>query len=275
MAPEALVCRPSPKSDVFSLAATLFHLLSGFPPFSEDQHQNLIEASAGRVRTLPTASAIPAPVQDTIRAGLLPNAEHRPELDAFKTRLADAWSQVLAQNLLRRARSLPHTVSLTVSVFRHQESQSALQLIRVFESSQDHGPTNLPEISVRTGDELLFKIAVGAKGHLAVLDFGSSGQMQVFKLKAERAGGLIQPGKSVCQALRLTGPPGIDRFAVVWSRDPMDWGADAWRRCLAGSNHLQQPPNELNRDAQMLGPPVVTTPSSALTCVAFAISHGT
>lgn len=72
--------RPSPASDVYSLASTMFTLMDGLPPFGLDQIDTL---SVLLIRILhdpvrPLRRGVPAPVERVIRQGLAKDPARRP-----------------------------------------------------------------------------------------------------------------------------------------------------------------------------------------------------
>jgi serine/threonine protein kinase len=92
MAPEALRGQATEASDVYGLAATLFHLTTGELPFPALAHE---EADASASRGLPPADdrfrRVPQRLEGIIRAGLAPAQADRPSMQTF----ADALAAIL------------------------------------------------------------------------------------------------------------------------------------------------------------------------------------
>ena len=273
MAPEALVGRPLLKSDVFSLAATIFHLISGSPPFASDQTQNLIQASARQAMILPPMDSIPRPVRDVLCAGLEPDPSVRPTVNEFNTSLGHAYSQVLAEDLFEHVRDMSCTVSLRVSVFLQSRTEPNPTPLADFQAPQDCRSSAFPAINARTGDQLLLDISADVGGYLTLLNFGSSGRLQVAALKRQGSTGLVRPGQRYRQSLCLKGVPGTDRFAIIWSRKPVDSDIEAWRKWLASSHDAREFPLEPNRDVELMGCPEIASPRDSFAWIVFAVSH--
>ncbi len=119
-APEAWRGEVAARSDVFSLAAILFHLVSGRAPVVGDSPSDWMQAAAGgeRPRLRDVRPELPRGLEDAIAAGLAPRARERPASagaliaqvrDALERReevrsaVADARRRIAARPLLERA----------------------------------------------------------------------------------------------------------------------------------------------------------------------------
>lgn len=94
-APEVLRGRAEPRSDVFSLTATLFFLLLGAPPFCSDDRDTSLASAAHGLPPLPQLEWFPRPLVDLLCAGLAPAAADRPQLHEFERRLRNLPQEVL------------------------------------------------------------------------------------------------------------------------------------------------------------------------------------
>ena len=89
MAPEAFDGRVSPSLDVYSLAATFFHLVTGSQPFPSSRIADLkSEIRRGLPDPDPRCVGLPEPLERIIRAGLTADPERRPGLKEFVSDVA-------------------------------------------------------------------------------------------------------------------------------------------------------------------------------------------
>ena len=113
MAPEALDGRVSPSLDVYSLAATFFHLVTGSAPFPGVKLAGLQDQiRRGLPDPDPRCTDLPEPLERIIRAGLAADVELRPSLKDFVSRLRGTLNQLIVDSFTmshRPASSLPST----------------------------------------------------------------------------------------------------------------------------------------------------------------------
>jgi serine/threonine protein kinase len=228
-AAEVLEGKPSLASDVFALAATLHHLLTGRPPFATDDiAESLKQARAGLPQPPPALSAFPRPVEELIRAGLEPEPRRRPTVDEFRTRLRGVPQEVLADELRRLARSAECTVRLDVTVSVADKTDKIFRPVLTC-SNRDPGATTA---RARTGQLLRYETSADTDGHLTVLGLDSSGDLTVL-LPNERARDTELPvGKTQRLTVEVTPPRGTDHTAVIWTRVPWALPAEKWRQWI-------------------------------------------
>jgi len=107
MAPETYDGQVSPALDVYSLASTLFHLVTGSHPFHGTRISDLKEQIArGLPDPDPRCRELPEPLERVIRAGLTPSPDRRPGLREFVATLRGSLNQLMADTL-----SLPNGVA--------------------------------------------------------------------------------------------------------------------------------------------------------------------
>ena len=100
MAPEALAGRLTAATDVYSLAATLFHLATGHRPFpGPDAADFLHQIAQGLPVPDPRCRSLPEPLEQIIRAGLAADPDRRPTLKDFVATLRGALNQLIADTL--------------------------------------------------------------------------------------------------------------------------------------------------------------------------------
>jgi serine/threonine protein kinase len=99
MAPEALDGRVLPSLDVYSLAATLFHLVTGSPPFRSVKLADLKQQiHCGLPDVDARCIGLPEPLEQIIRSGLTADFEQRPSLSDFVSRLRGTLNQLMADS---------------------------------------------------------------------------------------------------------------------------------------------------------------------------------
>src|SRR5262249_19878529 len=100
MAPEAFDGRASPAVDVYGLAASLFWLTTGSPPFPARDLPELRRLSEqGLPCDDPRCAGMPEALEQAVRAALAARPERRPSLPEFVKGLRGALNQLLADTL--------------------------------------------------------------------------------------------------------------------------------------------------------------------------------
>src|SRR5262249_22253295 len=169
LAPELLEEPASVKSDVFALAATLYHLLTGAPRFdAKDPYASLVQARAGLPRPLPALDGQPAGVEEVLRAGLEPDPRRRPDPDAFLAELRHVRVLGLVKVMVRNAQNTACPVRLDVTVSTADAGDKVYR-----EQLRCRGGEPARVVRCRTGDLLRVEAAADADGYLTVLNFSS------------------------------------------------------------------------------------------------------
>jgi serine/threonine protein kinase len=227
IAPELDGGAASPRSDVFSLAATLFCLIAGRAPFAAgDVLTSIEQARVGLRRPVTGLERVPRAIEEVILVGLEPQPDRRIDLDTFTARLRGAHLQALADKLLEMSRRSASPVHLRVSVAAAKETDLVFRPIpaetRTEEPTRDRSyvPEPAPVFTVPTGNLLRFEITADADGYLTVLNLGSSGVLKVIFPNPLARDNRIRAGQAHRLTVKLTPPPGIDRAAVIWTRHP-------------------------------------------------------
>ncbi len=120
MAPEAFEGRVTPALDVYSLAATLFHLITGELPFEAGPIPGLVyQIRQGLPDPDSRCKGMPEPLERLIRDGLAADPQRRPELKDFISTLRSSLNQLLADSLVPQGaqgqRPAPVNIKLVVS----------------------------------------------------------------------------------------------------------------------------------------------------------------
>jgi serine/threonine protein kinase len=242
VAPELLRGPATAKSDVFSLAATLFYLLTGRAPFESSRIMaNLSEAAAGLAEPVSLLAHLPQAVQRTLLAALAPAVDEWLDLPGFLLALRTAELPALAESAsatdidsqridLAFLRKMPSAAAQAV-----QPSSAA-----AYPSLQAAGcEPDTPIVEVATGDVLIVKVRCLETGYLTVLNLGSAGDLNLLYPGETAAPQRLAAGKQVELELLISPPPGLDRLVFVWTADPPERTLDQWREWLAGISPLE------------------------------------
>jgi hypothetical protein len=241
MAPEVGQRRgASPRSDVYSLAASLLHLVTGRPPipalFVDDggSSQDIVGPTAAAAVHSAHAAPVPAwvvwpadvpkEVRAIIEAGMEPDPERRVDLPQFLGRLREARWQRLAEEVLRHQPGEPARVRLQAAV--------AVASADTPDSFTSLSPQELPRLRLRTGDLVRIESAALADGYQTVLLLGSSGALEVVLPRPNAEVNFFAAGQPHRLLLRLTPPQGRERVLVVWSRSNIRRSVHEWQRWL-------------------------------------------
>jgi hypothetical protein len=240
IAPEVADGVADVKSDVFSLAATLFCLVSGRRPFdADDLVTSLRQAKAGLLRPVPALRHVPAAVEEVILAGLEPVPENRIDLPTFIDRLRGAHLQALADQLRKASARSP--VRLNVSVWTAKEPDLVFQPAEFQrQPAEPHRSMECfsepsPSVFVQTGDLVRFEVIADASGFLTVLNLGSAGDLTVVLPNSRARDNRVYAGVPHRVTVKMTPPPGTDRAAFIWTRQPDRLTPEQWSRRIEGS----------------------------------------
>jgi hypothetical protein len=277
IAPELDGGSASAKSDVFSLGATLFRLVTGRAPFPTANWMASVSAALAGLSDLAGLERVPGAVRDVIVCGLRPEPAQRPDLAEFSARLRGAHLQGLADKLAQAARGTAVRVHVSVSaadegelVFRPVPCQVARS-----EPAKDRNmvPEPAPVAAVRTGQLVRLEVAADADGYLTVLNLGSSGQLRVLFPNPVALDNRIRPGRPHTLTVKLTPPPGTDRAAVIWTRLPSALSLAEWRQCIEAGKPAVLPPPESSRGMDLVLHQAGEQPADAWTAAVVAIAH--
>jgi serine/threonine protein kinase len=228
MAPEVFEGIVSPVQDVYSLAATLFCLVTGDLPFPTRDVGLLRDA---QLLGLPEPDArckgIPEPLERLIRAGLAAAPERRPCLNEFVSTLRRLLNQLLTDSLIQ-ARAAG-TVDLRIMLSRQAESGVFLPLGATYiaPSLEVRDMKAIPPppevVTVRSGDRVRIEVAADRPGYVTVYNVGPTGNLNLLfpgKLAGDPARSRIQAGRPLqVMNVEVTPPAGSERLFAVWTRE--------------------------------------------------------
>ena len=266
MAPEALEGQVSPSLDVYSLAATLFHLVTGSEPFPSAQIATLRdEIGRGLPDPDPRCAGLPEPLERIIREGLAADPERRLGLMDFVSRLRGALNQLIVDSFAmgyRPSSSIPSTeltpgaprkppggpttepepfkpapLDLRVIVSRHAGPHHFVP-VAATHPQQPSGrltrdmkkvPPSPDRVRLRTGDRVRVEVSASRSGFLTVFNVGPTGTLNLLYPEADSrnpAGQIAANQPLHIVDVEMTPPTGRERLFAVWTLQPLSLRLD-------------------------------------------------
>jgi serine/threonine protein kinase len=233
MAPEAFEGELSPKLDVYSLAATLFHLVTGTPPFAGLTTGELLGSIGQGLPSLDTrCQGMPAALEQVLRSGLSADRQRRPEVKEFIATLRGALNQLLADSftLSTAADQSLGPVNLRLTVSRqvgpnHFQPVAANQApVAGLKRNMKKVPRPPEQVCLRTGDRVRIELTTDRTGYVTVFNIGPTGDLNLLFPDEPQSGGA--PPVRANQPLHvldveLEPPIGRERLFALWSRQPL------------------------------------------------------
>lgn len=244
MAPDAYLAQPCPEHDVYSLAATLFCLITGVPPFPGKNSEEIRPQSlAGLPTPDPRCAGLPEPIERLIRAGLSADPTRRPTLPAFVTALRGELNRLMADAISTpvpaplSAATTPASLRLSVS----HAGRAAVAERPVAPRTRDikRVPPPPPRVMLRTGDAIEIEVACDQNGFLTVFNIGPTGNLDLLYPETPPQAG-DPPNARAGVPVRIDGlivsePAGRERVFAVWSRTPLPLTPESLRSLAAES----------------------------------------
>ncbi len=238
MAPEAYDGKVSPSLDVYGLAATLFHLVTGFQPFLGTQ---ISDYKAQIAMGLPDPDSrclgLPAPLERVIRAGLRSSPDQRPNLREFVDSLRGSLNQLLADTLSTpQGEARPHkpaalrlNVSRRVNSGRYEHVAATHPRPDRLTRDMKRVPKSPDQVSLRTRDHVRIEAIADRAGYLTVFNVGPTGHLNLLypdpqsadssaPIEAQRTLNILD--------VEMTPPSGQERLFAVWTRQPLSLHLD-------------------------------------------------
>jgi serine/threonine protein kinase len=235
MPPEAFFARATAASDVYSLAASLFHLMTGDVPFQGanwDEQINLIEQ--GLANSDERWKHIPEQLEEVIRSGLAADEHRRPQLREFTVALRSALNQSLADSLIlpTKAEVEPSSVSLRLSVSRIGDDgsckpvEAAQRKVAGVSRDVKRVPRRPDHVALRTGDRVRIELIADHEGYVTVFNLGPTGNLNLLypvDLATSRRTPDVTPNRPlvIVDDVEVTPPAGRERLFALWSRVPL------------------------------------------------------
>lgn len=232
MAAEAFEGQVSPALDVYSLAATLYRLVTGELPFANAPVPNLVyQKLQGLPDPDPRCRAIPETLERVIRAGLEGKPRDRPSMHDFVTTLRGSLNRLLADVLVKPrvdARSkAPMKLRLLVS--RHIEADIYEPVATTKPASRGASrdmkmvPRVPEQCSVRTGERVRIEVIADKVGYVTVFNIGPTGNLNLlYPDDPTVAPTPIQENRPLHVVdVEMMPPVGRERVFAVWSKEPL------------------------------------------------------
>jgi hypothetical protein len=228
MAPEALRGRGGLAADVYGLAATLFHLVTGEPPFAAPTWQELAaRAARGLPDPDPRCAVMPARLERVIRAALAADPDRRSGLGEFTTALRGCLNQLLADSLVPPPGAAAGP-ALRLTVTRRGIDGSYVPLAAAqrelprLTRNLEVVPSEPEGVVLRTGDRVRIEVSADYDGYLTVFNVGPTGDLTLLYPATQGAAPAVPANQPVVIGEVLAKPPsGSERLFAVWSRGPL------------------------------------------------------
>jgi serine/threonine protein kinase len=247
VAPEVLSGKSTPKSDVFSLAATLFYLVCGQAPFdTSNLWASLRQAAAGLSKPVAAIQHLPVAIQELIDRGLQQESILRPDLPEFLSQLRRARLKALSDCLGNLAEVASPRMDL--SVFAKPEGAGEFRAVNAqpetatFQTSPRNERQSI-RVCVATGDVVLLQVAASQTGYLTAFNLGSSGSLEIVFPNAQAQENHITAGRPLSIVMRTAPPEGVDEVVVIWTRAALQLSEEEWKNWLEerAAERLVQP----------------------------------
>jgi serine/threonine protein kinase len=260
MSPDALDGRITPALDVYSLAATLFHLVTGEVPFPGPMVSDLLrQITAGLPDPDPRCAGLPEPLERIIRAGLARDARRRPSLCEFIATLRGTLNQLMADRLASPVpgSSRPAPVSLRLNVRREVapgrfESLATTHPHRgVLTRDMKKVPRPPDQVRLRTGDRVQIEVLADRPGYVTVFNIGPTGVLNLLHpldLSSSSAAAIAAQQPLLIGDVELTLPTGRERLCAVWSRAPLPLDPKELQSLAEGGQVAGSRPYRATRD---------------------------
>jgi serine/threonine protein kinase len=285
MAPEAFDGEVSPSLDVYSLASTLFHLVTGSPPFPGPQISDLKQQiPRGLPDPDPRCQELPEPLERVIRAGLTAEPARRPAPREFVAALRGALNQLLADTMSlplgEGARAVPADLRVNVSRQVDMGTYEPVASTHPFTGRLTRDMKKVPappeQFHLRTGDRVRVEVVADRQGYITVFNVGPAGALNLL-----HPADLSSPASARVEAHRplhvvdveLTPPAGRERLFAIWARAPLPLNLDQLQSFAEGGELVGSRPYRATRDMKRVQESVRQFPPEDRSVMVLELDH--
>ncbi|QDU21759.1 serine/threonine-protein kinase [Urbifossiella limnaea] len=286
MAPEAFEGRVSPALDVYSLAATLYRLVTGEHPFAKALLPGLVYQ---KLQGLPDPDpeprlrAVPEALERVIRAGMAGRPENRPSMAEFAAQLRATLNQLLTDDLVTPAAGAGSKtpVDLRLMVGRQVQGETYEPLATTrpasFGLSRDMKKVPRPpeQVRVRTGERVRIEVVADKSGYVTVFNVGPTGNLNLLypddptatpsPVEANRPLHVVD--------VEMTPPAGRERVFAVWSKEPSPLSTERLAGFVEHHHGLCSAPYRASRDMKRIKEAIEQLPTSDRFLTVLELDH--
>jgi serine/threonine protein kinase len=231
MAPEAFAGQVTPALDVYSLAASLFHLTTGEVPFGPAPLPGLVlQISDGLPVADPRCQCLPEPVERIVRAGLASKPELRPSMPDFLAALRGCLNQLLADAIPAPEEASgkgPVGIHLVISRLeqgRYRPVAATQRVVGSLTRDMRKVPRAPEQITLRTGDQVRIEVLADHDGFLTVFNVGPTGNLNLLypdDLPGDSTTTIQRNMSLHIVDIEMMPPAGRERLFAIWTRRPL------------------------------------------------------
>jgi serine/threonine protein kinase len=232
MAPEAFQGQGGLAADVYALAASLFHLVTGEPPFPAPSRQEVYaRARLGLPDPDSRCAAMPAGLERVIRVALAADPGCRPGVGEFTAELRGCLNQLLVDSLISppNTQTRPAGPAVRLTVFRlsndgkYTPLAAAQRTLPRLMRNLEMVPPEPDGVVLRTGDRVRIEVVADLDGYLTVFNVGPTGHLTLLFPDPTKLGPAVVPANQpvLIADVMATPPAGSERVFAVWSREPL------------------------------------------------------
>ncbi len=299
MAPEAFAGEVEFSMDVYSLAASLFWLLTGEAPFHGKTWQEIaLNSRDGLAKTDPRVTGMPEEVEQLIRSGLSPLARTRPTMEDYARSLRGTLNQRLLDTIHPKPsqcqpnaqpESQPGSSSgkcqrpIELSISRWTPEAGFTTMMQS-ERKETKGymtrdiqrvPKPPPQVHLQTGDQIRIAVHGHQSGYFALINVGPTGNFNLLEPSdINTPWPEIAPAETIviCD-LVLAPPAGQERILAIWSKTSRPVRQEELESFVGRQTRVMPRPYYATRDIVSLEKALHGLPNEDWAVVALELDH--